>query len=226
MAAVAIGGLLLAGLGGFGLRDQVRYLYAGVEVPGIVLAQGVDGQVRWVDYVYFDHAGHDHRGRATCNEGQWNRLALSLAIRVTYLVDRPAEHHTEFQTGWGLVAIVPLACGLVAFVLGAGAGWGRWRTACNRAAVVCRGQPALGTLTAVDVGHGRRAGVHVRYQFAGPGGEPCAGRAQIPAGFGTAWRGLQEGQPLLILVDPKHPDRTEPDLFQARADDLQRLQRP
>jgi hypothetical protein len=241
LALVAFGGILLAM--GFMVRIandvvEARYARAGVETAAKVLRTRTARErqpvgrrgVRWVlvtsvDYEFHDAGGVVRRGGSRVSASRFQGLREGDTIRVQYLKDDPATSRVvpapdAITAPWLGTAVLGVGA-VVAGLGGAGLG-GAAVVAGRRARVVRQGAPYLGNVVTVDE-HPQRRGPPrfvLSYRFRDNEGDDCDGWVWLPPELVERW---EPGAPILVLWDGRARSSPEPDIFEARPEDLDRL---
>lgn len=223
--------------------SQLPYLLAGVTVQGTVVgkqqaglrppdgpplamlslfAHG-KGRPRYViRYEYTDADGKRHVGEGRASFTVWKQLRPGDPVAVRYLRSNPAMSRLE-SAAWDFWPAIPFAVlGPVIVVGSVWHGMGGFRWVNRQVRLVRHGQAVPGRITRAEVevrGRRRKEKVCVlEYEYAVT--DLVTGRLEMRGKPHPGWR---TGGGLLILVDPIEPTDHAPDIFDARAEDADRL---
>jgi hypothetical protein len=177
-------------------------------------------------YTFADAAGGQHEGKIRASHEDWQRAKTGDTLTVEYDSTDPATSRragTDTHAGWGLLILggiggvfafvgIPLAA--IAFVKSG-----------RRARLVRYGTPVLGIVSAVvenDSALKVQGTYRLVYNFTDENGQPWEGRGPPqPWSLAARW---DPGEKILVLYDPRNPGRNEADVFEARMEDLARLE--
>jgi hypothetical protein len=183
--------------------------------------------VHVLDFTFQDGAGQQHSGNAEVSADTWGRAKSGDDLTIEYDRTNPASTRLAGQVstmgpiGFAILGGIGLLFAIVGLVL----------VACvlvrsgRRVRLIQTGVPAIGVVTGVaeDGGAVKVTGTYrVAYQFADPSGATWPGRGP-PQPYSLAFR-WNPGDAMLVLYDPRNPNRNEADLFETRSDELAALQ--
>ena len=177
-------------------------------------------------YTFADAAGGQHAGKVGASAEDWKRAKPGDALAVEYDSTNPATSRragTEAHAGWGLLilggiggvfAAVGVPITAVALLMSGRRTW-----------LVRNGAPALGVVSgtvendaALKVADTYRLG----YRFVDENGQTWEGRGPPqPWSLAARW---DAGETILVLYNPRKPRRNEADVWEARMEDLARLE--
>jgi hypothetical protein len=187
----------------------------------------VSVMVYYLFYVFPDATGREHEGKMSVTDDAWKQAKAGDALAIEYDRTDPAgtsrRAGTDIHAGWGLLllggfggvfASIGIPFALVALV-----------QSVRRARLVQFGKPTIGTVTEVAENHAalKVAGTYrLLYRFAVEDGETVEGRGPPqPWSLAARWN---PGETILVLYNPRKPGRNEADVWEARNDDLAKLQ--
>ena len=176
-------------------------------------------------YTYQDAEGRQYEGKAGASAAAWSQAKTGDTLTIEYASNNPTSSRRAGN---------PLSAGPALLVLG---GIGGLFTALGlplmayslvgssrRARLVRNGVVALGVVGDVmeDDSALKVAGSYrLTYRFTDEQGATREGRGPAqPWSLAARW---DPGETILVLYDPRHPDRNEADIFEARQDDFNRL---
>jgi hypothetical protein len=179
-------------------------------------------------YSFQDAAGTTYQGRAGVSQDAWQHAKKGDTLAIQYVRSEPSNNRPAKDAASAAWAPIVLAGfgGLFAVIGLALLGYALAR-ATRRVRIVRDGVPALGVVDELEIDEsaGKVNGVpfyRLTYTFTDEDGKTNEGHsAALPRALQDRW---QPGDPILILYDRANPTRNEADIFQARADDLARLQ--
>jgi Protein of unknown function (DUF3592) len=177
-------------------------------------------------YTFPDADGRQHGGKLRASPEDWKRAKPGDTLMVEYDRSDPATSRragTEAHAGWGLLilgaigglfALVGISLSAIAFVRSG-----------QRTRLVRFGTPALGVVGEVVENDSalKVAGTYrLTYRFTDSNGQTWEGRGPPqPWSLAARW---DPGETILVLYDSRNPRRNEPDVWEARAEDLAKLQ--
>jgi uncharacterized protein DUF3592 len=177
-------------------------------------------------YTFLDETSKQYQGKVGAPLNDWKRAKRGDTLEIEYDRTAPATSRragTEAHAGWGFLICGGIG-GLFAFIgtlffsVALVAAWRRTR-------LVRSGSPALGVVGEVVENESafRVVGTYrLTYQFTDSDGTTWDGQGPPqPWSLAARWN---PGETILVLYDPKKPGRNEPDIWESRNQDLERLQ--
>jgi hypothetical protein len=188
----------------------------------------VSVMVYYLFYVFPDSAGRQHEGKMSVSDDAWKQAKAGDELAIEYDSTDPGTSRragTDIHAGWGLLLLggigglfasigIPFAA--VALV-----------QSVRRAHIVQHGTPTIGIVTEVAENNAalKVAGTYrLLYRFTVENGETVEGRGPPqPWSLAARWN---PGETILVLYNPHNPRRNEADVWEARNEDLAKLQEP
>jgi hypothetical protein len=177
-------------------------------------------------YTFRDDAGRQQQGKMGASFEDWRRAKRGDMLEIEYDSTSPATSRragTEAHAEWGLLILGGIGglftlFGISLTSIAALASGQRTR-------LVRFGTPALGVVDEVIENESplKVAGTYrLTYRFTDGNGQTWEGRGP-PQPWSLAGR-WDPGETILVLYDPRNPRRNEPDIWEARMEDLATLQ--
>jgi hypothetical protein len=177
-------------------------------------------------YTFRDGAGREQEGKIGASPEDWTRAKPGDTLAIEYDSTDPTSSRragTEAHAGWGLLILGGIG-GLFSLV-GVSLATIAWVKSGQRTRLVRFGTPALGVVGDVIENDSalKAAGTYrLTYRFTDANGQTWEGRGPPqPWSLAARW---DPGETILVLYDPRNPRRNEPDVWEARGEDLARLQ--
>jgi hypothetical protein len=177
-------------------------------------------------YTFPDAAGRQQGGKIRASLEDWKRAKPGDTLAVEYDRDDPATSRragTEAHADWGLLILGGIG-GLFALV-GISLAAIALLASGKRTRLVRSGTPALGVVGEVVENDSalKVAGTYrLTYRFTDGNRQTWDGRGPPqPWSLAARW---DPGETILVLYDARNPSRNEPDIWEARTEDLARLE--
>jgi hypothetical protein len=177
-------------------------------------------------YTFADEAGRDLQGKIRASLEEWKQAKPGDTLAVEYDRTDPTTSRragTEAHAEWGLVilggigslfAFVGISLAAIAILMSG-----------RRTRLVRFGTPALGVVGELVENNSalKVAGTYrLTYRFTDGNGQTWEGHGPPqPWSIAARW---DPGETILVLYDTRNPIRNEPDIWEARMEDLERLQ--
>jgi hypothetical protein len=177
-------------------------------------------------YTFADETGRQQSGKVGASLDDWKRAKPGDKLDIEYDRTAPATSRragTEAHAGWGLIIVG--GCGGLFAVAGTSFIAIALVASIKRTRIVRFGSPALGVVGEVVENDSalRVTGTYrLTYQFTDGDGATWDGHGPPqPWSLAARW---DPGETILVLYDPRNPRRSESDIWEARTEDLERLQ--
>jgi hypothetical protein len=177
-------------------------------------------------YTFADEAGREQQGKIRASLEEWKQAKPGDTLAVEYDRTDPTTSRragTEAHAEWGLVilggigslfAFVGISLAAIAILMSG-----------RRTCLVRFGTPALGVVGELVENNSalKVAGTYrLTYRFTDGNGQTWEGHGPPqPWSIAARW---DPGETILVLYDTRNPSRNEPDIWEARMEDLERLQ--